>query len=217
MSKTLEEVLRKRLTDSRAMTGVLNINADRVFLDFGQIGDIEKVRFRITDDEIILLYPRNDNPDPDGVLYGTGSNSAGRPTAPIDAVEREGQLFAGESGPEINLPDGLVVISEAELEAVMALVPTPEGEAGPDRQGVVVGGADVTNDGTTVAFTENAGASGFEPINPDDHLKPELIAIAEATPGIDFDANATKPVIADAINAARAKAAEEAKAPAPQD
>lgn len=160
MSKTLEEVLRKRLTDSRAMTGVLNINADRVFLDFGQIGDIEKVRFRITGDDIVLLYPRNDDPDPDGVLQG-----------------------------------------------------------GQDGQNAVVGGADTTKDGTAVIAPENGadGASEVELVNPDDHLKDELIAIAEATPGIEFDPNATKQVIADAINAARAKAAEEAKNPAPQD
>jgi hypothetical protein len=54
---TLEMLLRARLNDTRAMTAALNINADRVFLDFGQIGDLGRIRLRVRGNDIVVVTP----------------------------------------------------------------------------------------------------------------------------------------------------------------
>ena len=53
-TETLESLLRARLPDPRAMLGAVVINADRVFIMFGDIGDHRRVTLRVVGDEIAL-------------------------------------------------------------------------------------------------------------------------------------------------------------------
>lgn len=51
---TLESRLRLRLQDTRAMIASLSINADRLFLTFGTVGENARITLRIVGDEIGL-------------------------------------------------------------------------------------------------------------------------------------------------------------------
>lgn len=53
-TETLESLLRARLADPRAMVGAVVINADRVFVMFGAIGDHRRLTLRVVGDEIAL-------------------------------------------------------------------------------------------------------------------------------------------------------------------
>lgn len=51
---TLESRLRLRLQDTRAMIASLSINADRLFLTFGTVGENARITLRIVGDQIGL-------------------------------------------------------------------------------------------------------------------------------------------------------------------
>lgn len=175
---TLESLLRDRLADSRAMNAALNINSERVYLDFGQIAALPKIRLKIKDNGVSVVSPRVS-----GEVQAAQSDD-GAPQS-FEAVEKDGKLYAGPDGPEIPIPAGFVLVSEEDLDAVMA-------SAGGDP----ASGAD---DASGETDTPQA-------IDPDDHDKEALITIAENTPGIEFKKSDTKADIAAAINKARGAA-----------
>jgi hypothetical protein len=189
----LETLLRARLMDSRAMTAVLNINIDRVFLDFGQIGEIPRVRLRIKESEVEVVYPE----DARLAWQKAEASKGGGATAPsgmILATEDDGRLFA-PSGAEIHLPVGLVVVREEELEAVLAQAGQSAAENGPlpVPGGVAPGEPDPPGRGAEI---------GAAAVSPDDMSRDDLVALA-AEEGVAHGAKATKAEIAEAINAAR--------------
>lgn len=189
----LEALLRARLSDARAMTGVLNVNADRVFLDFGQIGEISRIRLRIKGSDVEVVSPEDARiawQEAEAEKAGANRNGGA-----IVAIERDGHLFAAPGLREIKLPPGYVLVSEAELEAVLSQIPQ---EPGADRQdGPADGGG-----GAEGAEPASGQENGVQRISPDDHSKSDLVDIATAE-NVVVSAAATKAQIADAINAAR--------------
>jgi len=102
--KSLETILRERLTDTRAMTGVLNINADRVFLDFGQIGPLGRIRLRIRGNEVAVVYPEvGDDGAAEARLYGAAGGATERAPEGQDAAP--GGEGAGDDAPRPGAPD----------------------------------------------------------------------------------------------------------------
>ena len=58
MKKTLEDLLRERLGDPRALIGALEIQHDRILLNFGQIGPIARVVLWIDGNDVVCAVPR---------------------------------------------------------------------------------------------------------------------------------------------------------------
>ncbi len=112
---TLEALLRERLGDSRAMTATLNINSDRVFLDFGQIGPIPKVRLRIRNNEVSVVYPTLPASAPDAGAEGLSPAPGGE-----GADEGSSAPDAGAGGavepvnPDAHSREELVAMAAAE-------------------------------------------------------------------------------------------------------
>lgn len=189
----LEALLRARMSDARAMTGVLNINADRVFLDFGQIGEISRIRLRIKGSDIEVVSPEDARiawQEAEAEKAGANRNGGA-----IVAIERDGHLFAAPGLREITLPPGYVLVSEAELDAVLSQIPQEPGADGQD--GPPDGGS-----GAEGVEPATGPENGVQRISPDDHSKSDLVDIATAE-NVVVSAAATKAQIADAINAAR--------------
>lgn len=75
--QTLESLLRDRLRDSRAMVATLNINAGRVFIDFGQIGPLARIRLRVRGNDVSIVFPEvGDDGETDALLYGVPGGDA---------------------------------------------------------------------------------------------------------------------------------------------
>lgn len=190
MTKTLEGLLRERLADSRAMTAVLDINADRIFLRFGHIGPLLGITLMIRGNEAVPVTPEALKAAWEEEDAGKRSRTPLDPAKPLAAVFEGGKLYACEGGPEIDLPENFFEYVATELLASdddEDGEKEPEGPAGDGNDNGSSGGAD----------------DGPKLINPDEHLKADLIEIAKAE-GLEIDANATKAAIAEAINAKRA-------------
>ncbi|XAI96340.1 hypothetical protein [Microcystis phage Mae-JY30] len=191
MTKTLEGLLRERLADSRAMTAVLDINADRIFLRFGHIGPLLGITLMIRGNEAVPVTPEALKAAWEEEDAGKRSRTPLDPAKPLAAVFEGGRLYACEGGPEIDLPENFFEYVATELLA--SDDEDKDGEKEPESP---------AGEGDGNGGDDDAG-EGPKAINPDEHLKAELIEIAKAE-GVEIDANATKAAIAEAINAKRA-------------
>ena len=114
--KTLEALLRERLSDSRAMTAVLNINSDRVYLDFGDIGALERARLKVEGNRVIVVAPVGIANSQRAEDEAKGARRRGPIETTIGENER---IFANEGGNEIVLPEGMILVSEGDLARLM--------------------------------------------------------------------------------------------------
>ncbi|MCR6673232.1 hypothetical protein [Devosia ginsengisoli] len=183
--KDLETMLRERLSDSRACLAALDINADRVRIQFGAVGPLPKLMLAVKGNEISIRHPvdlaeawqredaaKRSRPSP---LDPAPEAQAEDADAPIAAVLVDGRLFAGEGGREIELPEDFFELVAKALAEGKAQA---EDAGGGDQQQIV-------------------------PTDPNAHTKEALIALATATPGAEFKPSDTKAVIAAAIDKAR--------------
>ncbi len=126
--KTLEALLRERLTDSRAMTAALNINSDRVFIDFGQIGDLSRIRLQVKGNEFKIIAPLTQ-------LEYEPVAVAAEDTSPINLVVDGDKILTEDGSRAVFLPEGFMIVSEAELSSIMdkAEASNPPSPINPDN------------------------------------------------------------------------------------
>lgn len=211
--KTLQEMLHARASgDNRAATGVVDVRAGRVRILFGDVGPHSRLTLGIEGNEVRILHPTDlatpaaparadadavdDAADaarrrmtPDNVQPGSNLapnvfalNAAGG----LDVVVRDGKLYAGDAGPEIILPPGFGRLAGVGVDVnVGQPIERPQSAGGEPSGG-----------------TDGAGDKKPEAVNPADHLKDELIAMAKAE-GVEVTADNNKAEIAAAINRKR--------------
>lgn len=229
----LEDLLKARVkagaSDARALTAVIEAGRGTRIL-FGAIGDLPRIILGVEGNKLSLIYPPADDPEAarDFIL----ADLAGEAIPAEGAEDLKGEfiafpinepvpgywdevsetLYAGEGGPEIDLPDNFFEFTARAFAEATAEKTDPEtSDATAPEQGQAPAG-ETTDPATTPAQPEENGSTGsaqqddpppVEPVNPDSMGKPELIDLGRKTPGAEFNDTDTKKVIADAINKAR--------------
>jgi hypothetical protein len=111
----LEALLRARLSDPRAMNAALSINANRVFLTLGAVGNHGRIVFQVKGDALEIVArpkdaeePEAEAPEDEGEDEGQGGGddqgNGGEAVEPVDPNKHskdELVTMAGEAGVEI--------------------------------------------------------------------------------------------------------------------
>lgn len=195
--KTLESLLRGRLTNPRGLVGSLELYHNRVLLTFGAIGSLERVVCAVQNNGITVLQPDGLTPEATDEALQAARAEIERLTTALEATP-EGTAALAEMGrTEAGGQDGSNSAAEGDNAGGGATEP---GEGGGDAQRKAEGQSG--GDGTE---GEGGGDSGGEktpePVDPDDHLKPALIEMAKAA-GVEVSKDDTKAEIAAKINTA---------------
>lgn len=177
---TLQELLHARVGgDPRAHVAALETRAGAVRLLFGDVAGHHRVVLGIEGNHVRILYPTD---MPQDIPAGGDDEALKKANERIAELEAE--------------------IAAAKDEQKQG----QDGESAPGGDNPPIKGEAPAS---TAPAAEGEGTKPeAEPINPDDHKKDELIAIAEKTPGAEFTSDNTKAEIAAAINKARGIAAE---------
>lgn len=175
---TLEDLMRARLAEPRAMIGALSINANRILLTFGDVGENARVVLHVEGDEVKIIH---------------------RPEAAEEAEDHEDDMLLGS-----NVLPSMVEIApgnEVQLGAVVMRSHKESGLSVSEWNGL----ADDEREAKLAATVEAMKAEeAAKPVDPAKHKRDDLVAMAEAA-GVTVEPNATKAEIADALNAAKQK------------
>lgn len=176
---TLEDLMRARLAEPRAMIGALSINANRILLTFGDVGENARVVLHIEGDDVNILH---------------------RPEAAEEDEDHEDDMLLGS-----NVLPSMVEIApgmEVQLGAVVMRSHKESGLSVADWNALAEDEREAKLAATVEAMKAEEAA---KPVNPAKHSKDELLAIAANTPNAVFEQSMTKAELADAINAAKQK------------
>lgn len=106
MALTIEALMRGRLADPRALIGALSINADRVFLTFGDVGDHPRITYQVIGNELELISPREvlgeEEQEPAAPEGGEGAPAATGAVDPKAHTKDELLAMAAAAGIEIS-------------------------------------------------------------------------------------------------------------------
>jgi len=173
---TLEDLMRARLAEPRAMVGALSINANRILLTFGDVGENARVVLHVEGDEVKIIH----RPEP-------------------AEEDHEDDMLLGS-----NLLPSMVEIApgmEVQLGAVVMRSHKESGLSVKDWNALADDEREAKLAATVEAMKTDEAA---KPVDPDKHKRDELVAMAEAA-GVEIATNATKAEIAEALNAAKQK------------
>lgn len=116
----LEALLRARLSDPRAMNAALSINANRVFVTLGAVGNHGRIVLQAKGDALEVVArpkeaeePEAEAPEGEGEGQGSGDGEAVEPVDPDKHTKDELIAMAGEAGVEVKSGDTKAEIAEA--------------------------------------------------------------------------------------------------------
>jgi hypothetical protein len=204
---TLQEMLAERArSDQRAMNAVVDARGNLVRILFGEVGKHSRIALRVEGDNVTIIGPK---PTEAGEEAADGEDAGVRRPVNIDAgefVDDRDPLHPGENPVDAAARIATEGTDQRQAEAVSdttAVSTTTASQTGIGAEGGVPEGAsEIKNPQPEGASTDGAG-DAVQKINPEEHLKDELLKIAKDE-GVTLAASDnTKAEIAAAINAKR--------------
>lgn len=211
--KTLQEMLKER-AGGDAARAVVDVRGDRVRLLLGAVGNHPRIVLGVEGNSVKMLHPADSREAEAGSEAGDGGDEGAtgvrRPVKIDDGefVDDRDPLQPGES-PQAALArianEGENARQPETVSTTTAISTTTQQDAGIGGVNLddPAGNSEIKNPVGDDAAGNGAGDAAAKDVDPSDHTKDELVAMAKKD-GVEHAANATKADIAAAINAKRA-------------
>ncbi len=210
---TLQEMLAERArSDQRAMNAVVDARGNLVRILFGEVGKHARIALRVEGDNVTVMGPKPAEASDEEAEGGEGTDAGVRRPVNIDAgefVDDRDPLHPGENPVDAAARIAAEGEDQRQAEAVSdtaAVSTTTVSQTGIGAEGGVPEGAsEIKNPQPEGTSTEDASAgdAAVQKINPEEHLKDELLKIAKDEGVTLAPSDNTKAEIAAAINAKR--------------